>query len=379
MLRAMAPTVAELLARYDAGRPLAEAHTLPAAFYTDPRIFELERATTFSRSWQPVARADQLTAPGRYVTGEIAGEPVVVVRGADDQLRAFFNVCRHHAAAVMTEAEGSAPHLRCPYHGWTYGLDGALRGTPDFGGVCNFERGESGLVPIDLDTWEGLVFVRLERGGPSLRDWLGDALVGEVAALGLGSLTFVERRRYTLECNWKVFVDNYLDGGYHVPHLHHGLDSVLDYKAYTIELGPHHCLQSSPLVAASADPDVAAVRQGERALYYWLHPNTMINWYRGQMDVNIVRPLAVARTEVLFDFYFADVAGEAARERNRASIEVAHRIQEEDLAICASVQRGLGSRAYDTGRLSVRREAGEHLFHRLLAADLSAPRPPGSG
>ena len=363
--------VADLLARYDAARPLEEAHTLPAGFYTDPRVFELERATTFSRNWQLVARADQVAEPGRYVTAEVAGEPVLLVRGADRVLRGFFNVCRHHAAAVMTEPEGSAPHLRCPYHGWTYGLDGALRGTPDFGGVCNFDRGESGLVPLDVDEWEGMVFVRLERGGPDVRQAMGAALVDQVATLGLGGLAFMERRRYTLDCNWKVFVDNYLDGGYHVPHLHHGLDSVLDYKAYTIETGARHCLQSSPLVPGAGQPEVAAVRRGDRALYYWIHPNTMINWYRGMMDVNIVRPLSVDRTEVVFDFYFADVASEEACEQNRASIAVADRIQSEDLAICTSVQRGLRSRAYDTGRLSVRREAGEHLFHRLLAAELS--------
>jgi choline monooxygenase len=204
---------------------------------------------------------------------------------------------------------------------------------------------------------------------------LGGGLVEEIAGLGLGSLSFAERRHYLLDCNWKVFVDNYLDGGYHVPHLHRGLDSVLDYPAYTIENGPRHCLQSSPLVASGAQPEVAAVRQGDRARYYWLHPNTMINCYGGMMDINIVRPLAVDRTEVLFDFYFADVASPEALARNRASIEVSQRIQDEDVAICASVQRGLRSRAYDTGRLSVRREAGEHLFHRLLAADLATGLP----
>jgi len=367
----MAEDLAALIARYDGGRPLEEAETLPAGFYTDPRVFDLERRTTFSANWQLVARADQVAAPGRYVTGEVAGEPVLVVRGADGVLRGFFNVCRHHAAAVMTEAEGSAQHLRCPYHGWTYALDGALRGTPDFGGVCHFEKGENGLRPVDLDEWEGFVFVRLERGGPGVREQLGGALVAEIAALGLGQLAFVERRRYLLDCNWKVFVDNYLDGGYHVPHLHRGLDSVLDYSAYLIENGPRHCLQSSPLVAGD-QPEVSAVRQGDRARYYWLHPNTMINCYQGMMDVNLVRPLALDRTEVLFDFYFADVGDAEARARCRASIEVSQRIQEEDVAICASVQRGLRSRAYDTGRLSVRREAGEHLFHRLLAAELAA-------
>jgi len=366
-------SVADLLARYDVGRPLAEASTLPSAFYTDPQVFELERATTFSKNWQLVARADQVDGPGRYVTAEVAGEPVVVVRGADQVLRGFFNVCRHHAAAIMTDHAGSAPHLRCPYHGWTYGLDGALRGTPDLVGVCNFTREENSLVPIDVDVWQGLVFVRLERGGPLVGESLGHGLVEEVAALDLGALSYLEGRLYLLSCNWKVFVDNYLDGGYHVPHLHHGLDSVLDYKSYTIELGPRHCLQSSPVVAgAGAEPEVAAVRKGDRAHYYWLHPNTMINRYQGQMDINIVRPIAVDRTEVLFWFFFDDVRSEEALARNRASIEVADRIQLEDLDICASVQRGLHSRAYDTGRLSVRREAGEHLFHRLLAAELGA-------
>jgi len=143
---------------------------------------------------------------------------------------------------------------------------------------------------------------------------------------------------------------------------------VLDYSNYLIEVGERYCLQSSPMVSRG-DDEISASRKGERALYYWLYPNFMINCYEGVMDTNLVRPLAIDRTEVIFDFYFADVS-EGARERNLASIEVGDRIQQEDLDICESVQRGLNSRAYDAGRLSVRREAGEHLFHRLLYADL---------
>ena len=122
-------------------------------------------------------------------------------------------------------------------------------------------------------------------------------------------------------------------------------------------------------MSAGAEDETGAVRVGERALYYWLYPNFMVNWYEGVMDTNLVLPLGVDKTEVIFDFYFADVS-DAARERNRASIAVGQRIQDEDTAICKSVQRGLRSRAYTAGRLSVRREAGEHLFHRLLHADL---------
>src|SRR4029077_10691998 len=142
-----------------------------------------------------------------------------------------------------------------------------------------------------------------------------------------------------------------------------------DYSKYKIENGQHFCLQSSPMVNSGGDDEVEAVRTGRRALYYWIYPNFMINFYEGVLDTNLVRPIAVNRTEVVFDFYFADLS-EPARERNLASINVGDRIQQEDLDICESVQRGLNPRAYEAGRLSVRREAGEHLFHRLLYADL---------
>ncbi len=367
----MKPSLREIVESYDAGAPLAEAWTIPAPWYVDARVYELERRTVFARSWQLVGRTEQVREPGQYVTCEIAGEPVVVVRGGDRVLRGFFNVCRHHAAAVMTEEEGSARSLRCPYHGWTYTLEGELKGTPDFAGVCEFARETSGLVPVACDVWGQWVFVKLEDDGLSLAEFLGAELIAQVRPLKLSQLHWVERRHYTFECNWKVFVDNYLDGGYHVPHLHRGLDSVLDYGRYTIENGARFCLQSSPLASAGAEAETGAVRRGERALYYWVYPNFMINWYEGVMDTNLVLPRGVDHTEVVFDFYFPDVS-EAARERNLASISVGQRIQDEDTEICKSVQRGLASRAYRAGRLSVRREAGEHLFHKLLYADLKA-------
>jgi choline monooxygenase len=368
--RRMKSLVMELVDQYDPNLPLEEASTIPASWYVDQRIYERERRTTFSRTWQLAGRVDQLREPGQYVTCEIAGEPIVLVRGSDGELRGFFNVCRHHAAAVMTEPSGCAQNLRCPYHGWTYTLEGALKGTPSFNSECHFDRSAHGLAPVTTATWENWVFVRLDPQGPSLEEFLGHDLIEQIRPLQLGKLHWFERRHYFFDCNWKVFVDNYLDGGYHVPHLHKGLDSVLDYKNYTIENGERFCLQSSPLTTAKAQDDYAAVRQGDRALYYWLHPNFMINWYEGMMDTNLVLPMGVDKTEVIFDFWFADVS-EAAHVYNRASIDVGQQIQDEDMAICKSVQRGLHSRAYSTGRLSVRREAGEHLFHRLLHADLS--------
>lgn len=367
----MSPHLADLIDSYNPNAPLDEAFTIPASWYTNHELYELEKRTVFSGSWQFACMVDQVREPGRYVTGEIGGEPIVVVRGEDGVLRGFFNVCRHHAAAVLTEPQGHARQLRCPYHGWTYSLSGELKGAPDFSGVCNFERSQNGLLPVATAIWENWVFVNLTSGPETLPEFLTARLIDEIHPLGLGELQWLERRHYTFDCNWKVFVDNYLDGGYHVPHLHKGLDSVLDYSNYLIENGERHCLQSSPLVSKGAEAETGAVRKGERALYYWLYPNFMINVYAGVMDTNLVIPRGVDQTEVIFDFYFPDVS-ETALAHNRASIEVGQRIQDEDVEICRSVQRGLTSRAYNAGRLSVRREAGEHLFHRLLHADLKS-------
>ena len=362
----------KIVAEYDPNAPLERALTIPSSWYVDKNLYGLEVKTVFSNTWQLAGRLDQLQQPGQYVTTDIAGEPIVLVRGQDGVLRAFFNVCRHHAAAVMTEPEGKAAQLRCPYHGWTYSLEGELKGTPDFSGVCDFDRASNGIVPFECATWENWVFVKL--GGSSamtLEGFLTTSLTEEIKPLNLKNLHWFERRHYHFDCNWKVFVDNYLDGGYHVPYLHKGLDSVLDYSNYMIENGERHCLQWSPIVTKGAEAQTGAVRQGERALYYWVYPNFMINWYDGVMDTNLVIPRGVDQTEVIFDFYFPDVVTPEARERNAASVAVGQRIQDEDVAICKSVQRGLNSRAYTAGRLSVRREAGEHLFHRLLHADLS--------
>ena len=263
---------------------------------------------------------------------------------------------------------GQASIFRCPYHGWSYGLDGALKGAPEFEGVCSFDRAQNGLLPVRVETWEQFVFVNLDRKAAPLSDFLG-GLVQRVAPLNLADVHFFERRTYSLNCNWKVFVDNYLDGGYHVPHLHKALNSVLEYKQYTIENEDRYCLQSSPMVASSDDAATAATRTGDRAWYFWQYPNFMINLYQGYMDTNLVLPDGVDRCKVIFDFYFDDVRQTAA-EHNRQSIAVGERVNDEDVGICEAVQRGLHSRAYGAGRLSVRREAGEHLFHRLLAADL---------
>ena len=313
----MQRNVRDLLNLYNPNDPLDHAWTIPSPWYFDPGIHELEQHSVFAKTWQVVGRADQVRDKGSFLTADLAGEPIVVTLGDDGQLRAFYNVCRHHAAVVVTEAEGCAKQLRCPYHGWTYGNDGALKGMVEFEGVCNFDRAKNGLVPVKVDTWENFVFVNLDGRAAPLLEFLGK--VPELAApLQLKKkLKYFDRRVYTLHCNWKVYVDNYLDGGYHVPHAHKGLSSVIEYTKYTIENFERACLQSSPLSSDSkSESGVAATRQG-RAFYLWIYPNFMINAYEGVMDTNLVLPLSVDKCAVVFDYYFADISKKAQRKSAR--------------------------------------------------------------
>jgi choline monooxygenase len=206
-------------------------------------------------------------------------------------------------------------------------------------------------------------------------------LPDQAAGLGLDSLQFAERRDYQLACNWKVYVDNYLDGGYHVNTVHPGLASVLDYSQYRTEIAGNTAVQISPVSPPSPstqtsrepmDKPVSSVRSGT-AYYWWCFPNFMINAYAGVMDTNLVLPLGPDRCRVTFDFYFSDTAGPDAQRFMADSIAVAEQVQREDIGICEDVQRGLGSRSYSTGRFSVRREAAGYHFHQLLARHLQAP------
>jgi choline monooxygenase len=361
----------DVLNLYNPDNALEKAWTIPAPWYFDHRIAKLERESVFAANWQVVGRLDQVREPGQFFTIDVNDEPLLVARGEDGKLRGFYNVCRHHAAAVVPEAAGCAKQFRCPYHGWTYGNDGALKGMVEFEGVCNFDRKDNGLVPIRIDTWENFVFANLDGKAPLLVQFLG-RVPSLAAPLQLTEkLHYFDRRIYTLKCNWKVYVDNYLDGGYHVPHAHKGLSSVVEYTKYAIENFERSCLQSSPLDTSGAlESSIGATRQGN-AFYLWVYPNFMINAYSGVMDTNLVLPLGVDKCAVIFDYYFADI-GSAAAQHHRDSIAVSEKVQDEDMAICDSVQRGLGSRAYVAGRLSVRREAGEHLFHRLLYKDMTS-------
>jgi choline monooxygenase len=356
--------------RFDMGAPIESARTLPVVAYTDGSLTRAEHDAAFLPSFQFVAHRSQLSAPGAFVTTDTVFGPVLLSCGADGLIRAFRNVCRHRAARVETRAAGSARAFSCPYHGWTYDLDGRLRLVPEAPNGDALCREERGLVPLDLQAWGPWLFVRLKRNPMPLDAFL-DGLAQVESSHAWEDYVWAERREYTVECNWKVYVDNYLDGGYHVNPVHPELGKALDYPAYTTEVFVRSSVQRAPLRSAGK----ALARRGDEARYHWVYPNFMLNVYEGVVDTNVVIPLTESRCKVVFDFYFArntsagaDPAKDA--ESIRRSLEVAEKVQQEDMAICEDVQRGLGTGAWESGRFCARREAGVLHFHRLVATDM---------
>jgi choline monooxygenase len=364
--------VRRFIGQFDPAIELAAASTAPASWYVDRDFYEHEAAAVLKRAWQPVAPLAKFKEPGSFHSGEFLGEPYVIVRGDDGNLRAFFNVCRHHAAGVA-EGEGRAKLFMCPYHGWTYSLRGELIRTPSLGEVKNFCKEKMGLVPIALKVVGPFVFLNFSTNPePFPQEWM--PLFEKLEATGYGELEFVRRREYEIKCNWKVYVDNYLDGGYHVKILHKGLASQLDLDGYKIENFDRWTLQScggSTKEKTESKGDGARdfrERIGDSALYAWLYPNYMINRYGNIMDVNWVLPLGPDRCLTIFDYYFAKGSDPQFIED---SLKASDRVQLEDVAISESVQKGLSSSAYHAGRYSAELESGMHLFHRWLHADLS--------
>lgn len=343
--------------------PLPRAETIPSAWYLEPRFDALDRAAVLARTWQYVGHAARVAGAGDYLVADVAGHPVVVVRDTDGALRAFYNVCRHRAGPLAT-CDGHAQHkvFQCAYHGWTYRLDGSLRGVPSFDRVELFDKRDFGLVPVRVDVWEELVFVNLDPGAaPAAGTFAG--IAERVAPQRVAGKRFARRVAYEVACNWKVYVDNFLEG-YHVPLVHPELVRLYDYRSYRTEVEGAYSLQHSPL----AEGDNAYTGGGGHSFYYQVFPNFMLNVTPGRLQTNLVLPTGPTTCRVLFEYFYDDVESPGAQRRLEEDLRFSDHVQQEDIGICQHVQRGLASPAYDRGRFSVKYEEGVWHFHRLLRA-----------
>jgi len=348
----------------------ARARTLPANAYLDAGWLARERDQVFRGTWQWAGSLAGLAEPSAFATADLAGEPLVLVRDEGGELRALSNVCRHRAGPVA-DGCGQARSLTCRYHGWRYRLDGSLASAREMGGPATLDPAAVRLPAYRLDTWSNFAFVDLSGTAPPLTDHLGE-IVDEVAPVlgddGGGEL--VSERTDVVACNWKTYIDNYLEG-YHIPYVHPRLHRMLDMAAYRVEPRRFHSRQHAPL-----RPGNRLVYEEAEApvLYYWVFPNLMLNVYPGNVQVNVVTPIDAERTRTWFG-WFAPPPRDDAEQRTLAdAVALAGEVQDEDIEICEAVQRGLRSHSYDRGWYSTRHELGVHHFHRLLIDALQMKR-----
>ena len=324
--------------------------TLPWSWYTDPAVLELERERIFRRSWQYVGRADEVAEPSSYATARAGHVPVVLVRDEQGTLRAFLNVCRHRGSLVC-EAAGRRATLQCPYHAWTYGLDGRLVSAPRANREGGIEAEELGLIQLRAERWGPFVFVNPDPDAVPLAELLGD-IPERIAAAGIDvdALRFLERAESELGANWKLCVENFLEC-YHCPVAHPGFSAVVDVSpdSYLLEAdGPRMSQVGSPRAEPRGRYDPAG--EVERGQFHLLFPNTVINVMPGRPNLSIgpIVPTASARTYRFLDYFVASDADDAWIEEMLAFDA---QVGEEDTRLVERVQRGVESGLLDEGRL----------------------------
>jgi phenylpropionate dioxygenase-like ring-hydroxylating dioxygenase large terminal subunit len=324
--------------------------TLPFSWYSDPAVYALEQERIFRRAWQYVGRAGLVSEPRSLAAARAGSVPVLLVRDREGELRAFLNVCRHRGS-ILVEGESRRETIQCPYHAWTYELDGSLRRAPRAEQEADFDRSELGLVPLPVDTWGPLVFVNPDRDAAPLADTLGE-LPELVAAAGI-DLDALEHRlhvEYSLEANWKIAAENFLEC-YHCQVAHPSLAKLLDVSAdaYRLETSDLFSSQYGPVRGNGSAP-YDATGEITRGQFHFLWPNLKLNIEPGRQNLSLgpLVPDGPARTLGFFDYFFApDTPDEWVRE----FLAFDDQVGAEDRALVERVQRGVASGVLGEGRL----------------------------
>lgn len=317
--------------------------------YSGEDAFRADRAQILRRSWQFIGHETMWAAPGDYLAEAVGGAPVVVIRNEQGALAAFHNLCRHRAGALTPDGSGHCGEaLVCRYHGWRYALDGRLRAATDFGAAANFDPRQFSLYPVQVQTWQGLVFVNLDLAAAPL-----DELTAPLARCGtLPAFPLIERRSHTLACNWKTYVENYLEG-YHLPMVHPEFDTDVVVADYATEV-------EGQVIFASAPARDASVYAGTWA---WLWPNLALNVYRHGYMVERMTAVGPETTRLDY-FYFFDPARTAELAE---MFKVSDRVTAQDKQVCEEVQRNLNAGIYQGGVLSPKHEHGVAWFQAGVA------------
>jgi choline monooxygenase len=348
---------------------LEDGWTLPASWYSDPDVHAHERAI-FERSWQYAGPAELVAEPGSYLTTQAGHVPVVVTRDRSGMLHGFVNVCRHRGH-VVASGSGCRETLQCPYHAWTYGLDGSLRRAPRSEREPGFDASALGLRPVAVDGWGPWLFVNPDVAAAPLAETLSDLpeLLAQ-SGLDISVLRFHSHHEWELQVNWKVALENYLEC-YHCPVAHPGFSKVIDVDPDSYELlaRPTYSSQVAPVKASALAGNGKAPYdpRGEvtQSQYHFIWPNTTINIDPGPQNISIERwlPLGPDRTLEVSDYWFGADVGE---ERVQELIAFGTQVAKEDIALCERVQAGLDSGGVPQGRLMLASEGLIHDFQRRV-------------
>jgi phenylpropionate dioxygenase-like ring-hydroxylating dioxygenase large terminal subunit len=359
------------------GESLSAGATLPASWYTSEALFRQEKRAIFSRSWQYACRLDEVAHPGDHLACRAGNVPVVVVRDRSRRVAAFVNVCPHRGAEIVLDGtRGNRGTLQCHYHAWTWDLDGRLRAAPGSEDQPGFKDQDVSLTPVAVAALGPFLFVNPDLRAPSWDETVGDLpRILATTPCPLTALQFHERRTYDMRANWKIVVENFLEC-YHCAVAHKGFANLIDLKQYTVEPHRYFSTQRGPLKnSARGCADGAcftAADGGQDGIYNFLWPNFMLNIYpgRGNASTNIILPVAPDRTLAVYDFYFEPGLPEAA-----TMVAFIDQVQQEDVILCESVQRGLESGFFDQGKLMIEYEKGIQHFQRLVFEALTQNGP----
>ena len=328
--------------------------TLQARAYREPEIYARERREIFGRNWLLLAHESNFGEAGAYVAATIAGYPLIAVKGADGVIRCFHNMCRHRAGPLAEDGEGvCAGALTCRYHGWRYALDGRLQVARDFGAASDFDARDYGLVRVACENWRGFVFVNLDTNAAPLTEAIAP-LDARARDLPLETFRYFHRSRHEIRCNWKTYVENYLEG-YHIPVVHPGLDAAIVSPKYENEI-------AWPIVFSHAPARDGAAVSG---LWAWMWPCLGINIYANGVMMERIWPRGAEVTELDYLYFFPKDLPQSEIERAMKSSAI---VTAEDIAITEAVQRNLDAGIYETGRLSPRHETAIHAFQNAIVA-----------
>jgi phenylpropionate dioxygenase-like ring-hydroxylating dioxygenase large terminal subunit len=333
--------------------------SIPWSWYVDPAALQIEQERIFRRFWQYVARTDEIAEPGSFHTTRAGNVPVLLVRDRDDVLRAFVNVCRHRGS-IVCKGSGKRETLQCPYHAWTYGLDGRLLAAPRADREGGIEHEELGLVQLQLESWGPFVFVNPDPDAPPLLEFLED-VPEQIAEAGIDvdALRFLSRAETEYEANWKICAENFLEC-YHCPTAHPSFSAEVDVHPDRYRLEAHPTFGAQFCRAKSS---------GDTGQFHLLYPNTGINVFPGPPNLSIgpILPAAPGRTERYLDYFFAPDVGEAWL---RDFFAFDDQVGREDTALVESVQRGVASGLVEHGVLLTEAEPLLAAFQRWVSKRL---------